>query len=97
MQKIITETGFGYIKDSEDKIVCKCVISKNREHDMKDGYTFVELEKEADLATVVVAPREKTNDMLHAELLQKELIAMGDERLKEKGLIDDKGIVIKGI
>jgi len=87
MQTMSVITGFGYIKDINGHIVCKYVLPKG-DHPLKDGYTFVEVEKEADLEAVEIyeSPEDKQKREEEA-LIGERIRKLAVDSLKADGLL----------
>ncbi len=47
------KTGIGYIKDNEDKVICKYNLPKGN-HPLKDGYTYVEVDTIQNLGKIEI-------------------------------------------
>lgn len=75
------KTGYGYIKDSQGRIVCRYDLPPGK-HPIKDGYAFIEVADKKELdkievykePTPVLTPEEKLNRMGITKEELKELI-----------------------
>lgn len=72
-------TGIGYIKDSEGKIVCKYDLPKGQ-HPLKDGYTYTEVSNKKELEKIEVY-QEPVKTLTVEEKLKK--IGLTKQELKE--------------
>jgi len=88
MKKMIVNTNFGYIKDSEDKIVCKCKLPKG-EHPLKDGYIYTEVNTIEELDNIEVYAAPKSNEVLLEEKIRAEIRLLAIESLRTKGKITE--------
>lgn len=87
MKTIKLTTGFGYIKDSNNKIISKYELPRG-DHPISDEFEFVELPDKAAMDAVIIEPSEpepQTAEQIREDKIQAEIRAMAIERLEARG------------
>ena len=74
---ITVTTGFGYYKNSDGNIESKAQLPKGK-HQIKDGYTYIEVANQAELNSVVIPKKEfpKTDIEKRIDDIEKRLEKM---------------------
>ena len=89
MKKIISTTGYGYIKDSSKNIIAKCELPEG-EHPIDNEFEFVELPDRATMDAIIITvpdPEPQTHEQIREGKIQIEIRAMAIERLEARGEI----------
>jgi len=85
MLKILVQTGFGYFKDQQGRIVSKAQLPPGQ-HELKDDLIYVEVDSQAELDAIEVYtdPAIIATGNIEAKIW-KEIRAAAIQRLKDKG------------
>ena len=86
MKKIKTTTGYGIIKDQDGNVICKCELLKDKEHPIKDGYSFEEVTTKDELDSITVVHNPTEEEILEKKI-RDEMRLIAIESLKAKNEI----------
>jgi len=82
--KMTVITGYGYITDLKKNIIAKYDLPKG-EHNLEDGYMYIEASNLFELNAIHVTPKEKTKDELLEEKIQSEIRKIAIKSLSGRG------------
>ena len=86
MKKITVQTGFGYFKDKQGRIISKAELIPGK-HPIKDGYSYVELNSQQEMDSIEIYAPPESLEIARERKIQSEMRLMAEERLNAKGEI----------
>jgi len=84
MKNFTVKTGFGYLKDDQNKVIAKAILPAG-DHPIKDGFTYIEVADQAALDLVTVELPVQTPEQLFEQKIADKLRVMAIERLTADG------------
>jgi len=84
MPDVEVKTGFGYLKDAQGNITDKCELKPGR-HQIKAGYTYVEVENRGALNAVQVNQPPEDHERAKEKKIVAEMRRLAIESLKARG------------
>lgn len=84
MKTIEVKTGFGYYKDSQDRVISLAELPAGR-HDLSDGLVYVEVDTKAELDAIVAYQVPPTEDEINEAKIRNRIRANAIAELKGEG------------